>query len=93
LTDEQQELCTLGWELRLAERERRRELWFAVVPEALPAAHHLHQRGWFDRGIAHDPEATERRGTVSTSVGHRQGLPVREFGKTYGSTYTLIRSR
>jgi hypothetical protein len=56
MTDEQQELCALGWELRLAERERQRELWFAVVPEALPAAHDLYERKWFSRRIGEWPE-------------------------------------
>jgi hypothetical protein len=56
MTEEQQELAALGWELRLAEQERQRELWFAVQPEKLPAAHDLHERGWFQRRIGDDPE-------------------------------------
>jgi hypothetical protein len=56
MTDEQQELVATAWELRLAERERQRELWFAVQPEKLPTAHDLHERGWLARRIGDHPE-------------------------------------
>jgi hypothetical protein len=56
MTDEQQELVATAWELRLAEHERKRELWFAVQPEALPAAHDLYDRKWLSRRIGERPE-------------------------------------
>jgi hypothetical protein len=56
LNDDQQELVATAWELRLAERERKCELWFAVEPEALPAAHDLYARKWLSRRIGEWPE-------------------------------------
>jgi hypothetical protein len=56
MTEEQQELVATAWELRLAERERQRELWFAVQPERLRAAHELHERKWLSRRIGEWPE-------------------------------------
>jgi hypothetical protein len=55
-TEDQRGLVALAWALRLAEHERKRELWFAVEPEALPTAHDLYERKWLSRRIGEWPE-------------------------------------
>jgi hypothetical protein len=54
MTEEQQQLVALGWEIRLGEKQHER--WFALQPEKFPAAHDLHERGWLQRRVGHDVE-------------------------------------
>jgi hypothetical protein len=54
MTEEQAEIAALGWEVRLAEQDK--ELWFAVIPEKLPAAHALAEKQWLHRRIGDQPE-------------------------------------
>jgi hypothetical protein len=61
MTDDQCEVAALGYEVRLAEEIRQEqrpdaEYWFAVMPDALPAAHGLCERGWLHRRIGDQPE-------------------------------------
>ena len=56
MTDEMLDLIASGWELRSAEEERGRELWWAVQYGKLPAAHELCERGWLSRRIGSEPE-------------------------------------
>jgi hypothetical protein len=61
MTEDQAEVAALGYEIRLAEEIRQQQrpdarYWLAVLPEALPAAHGLAEKGWLDRRIGDQPE-------------------------------------
>ena len=47
MTTDEARVTALAWEVRLSEGDQ--QLWFAVDPELLPAAHGLAEKGWLER--------------------------------------------